>query len=120
MARPLRIDHHGAVHHVTVLGNARMLSIFADDADRACFLALLEELLKPFNRRCYAYCLMWNHYHLLVETVDANLSPGMRHINEVHTQYYKLRHQRVGHLLQGKFKAILVECIGVNSRIFPC
>jgi putative transposase len=85
------------------------MSIFADDGDRARFLGLIEEVVLRFNWRCFAYCLMGNHYHLVVETLDGNLSLGMRHINGVYSQYFNRRHQRVGHVFQGRFKAILVE-----------
>lgn len=108
MARPLRIEYSGAVYHVTARGNARM-AIFLDDADRRRFLALLEEVVVRFKWACHAYCLMENHYHLLLETSIGNLSTGMRQINGVYTQYFNRRHEREGHLLQGRFKAILVE-----------
>lgn len=108
MARPLRIEYSGAVYHVTARGNARM-AIFLDDADRRRFLALFEEVVARFKWDCHAYCLMEDHYHLLVETSTGNLSAGMRQINGVFTQYFNRRHERVGHLFQGRFKAILVE-----------
>lgn len=108
MARPLRIEYPGAVYHVTARGNARMAT-FLDDEDRRRFLALFEEVVERFKWRCYAYCLMENHYHLLVETEIGNLSLGMRQINGVFTQYFNRRHQREGHLFQGRFKAILLE-----------
>lgn len=85
------------------------MSVFDDDGDRAHFLTLLEEALERFNWHCYAYCLMGNHYHLLLETVDGILSLGMRHINGVYTQHFNRKHHRVGHVFQGRFKAILVE-----------
>lgn len=108
MARPLRIEYPGAVYHVTARGNARMAT-YLDDGDRRRFLALFEEVVERFRWRCYAYCLMENHYHLLVETIIGNLSLGMRQINGVYTQYFNRRHQREGHLFQGRFKAILLE-----------
>lgn len=108
MARPLRIEYPGAVYHVTARGNARMAT-FLDDADRRRFLALLEEVVVRFKWACHAYCLMENHYHLLVEISTGNLSTGMRHLNGVYTQYFNRRHQREGHLFQGRYKAILVE-----------
>ena len=77
MARPLSIEYPGAVYHVTARGNARM-PIFEDDGDRADFLNLVQETVERFNWRCYAYCLMGNHYHLLFETIAGNLSVGMR------------------------------------------
>jgi REP element-mobilizing transposase RayT len=108
MARPIRIEYPGAVYHVTARGNARM-AVFVDDADRMGFLEILEDVIKRFNWLCHSYCLMGNHYHLLLETIDGNLSAGMRHINGVYTQYFNRRHDRVGHVFQGRFKAILVE-----------
>jgi len=84
MARPLRIEFPGAVYHVTSRGNAR-LPIFEDNQDRRRFLSVLDEAVKRFNWLCHAYCLMDNHYHLLVETIDGNLSVGMRRVNGVCT-----------------------------------
>jgi len=108
MARPLRIEYEGAVYHVTSRGNARQ-RIFLDDADREQFLAVLAATVERFGWICHAYCLMTNHYHLLVETPEANLSRGMRHLNGVYTQAFNRRHTRTGHVLEGRFKAILVE-----------
>lgn len=108
MARPLRIEYPGAVYHVTSRGNARA-DIFDDSADRQTFLLLLESVVNRFNWICHAYCLMDNHYHLLIETPDGNLSMGMRHLNGVYTQSYNRRHKRVGHVFQGRFKAVIVE-----------
>lgn len=108
MARPLRIEYSGAVYHVTSRGNARQ-DIVADDRDRTAFLLLLAHVIDRFGWRCHAYCLMDNHYHLLIETPQPNLSRGMRQLNGQYTQTYNRRHQRVGHLFQGRFTAILVE-----------
>ena len=108
MARPLRIEFPGAIYHVTARGNARE-AIFHDDADRGLFLGALGEVVARFGWCCHAYCLMDNHYHLLIETPRGNLSLGMRQLNGVYTQRFNRRHARVGHLLQGRFKAILVE-----------
>ena len=108
MARPLRLEYSGAIHHVTSRGNAQA-PIFLDDEDRASFLAVLAECIARFTWICHAYCLMDNHYHLIIETPDANLSAGMRQLNGVYTQRFNRRHGRVGHIFQGRFKAILVE-----------
>ena len=108
MTRPLRIEYSGAFYHVTSRGNARH-DIYLDDEDRLLFLKLVQQVIDRFNWRCHAYCLMSNHYHLLIETVDPTLSRGMRHLNGVYTQTFNRRHQRVGHIFQGRFKAILVE-----------
>jgi putative transposase len=108
VARPLRIEYGGALYHTTSRGNARQ-DIFLNDEDRHNFLEVLEDVVAQFNWVCHAYCLMSNHYHLLVETPDANFSRGMRQLNGVYTQAFNRRHKRVGHLLQGRYKAILVE-----------
>ena len=108
MARPLRIEFPGALYHVTTRGNAAA-DIVADDIDRAAFVELIGQVVERANWLCHAYCLMDNHYHLLVETPAGNLSRGMRHLNGVHTQRFNRRHRRVGHVFQGRYKAILVE-----------
>jgi len=108
MARPLRVEFKGAVYHVTSRGNAGQ-AIFLDDSDRLHLLDVLREVVERFGWICYAYCLMSNHYHLLIETPRANLSHGMRHLNGVYTQSFNRRHKRTGHVFQGRFKAILVE-----------
>lgn len=108
MARPLRIEYPGALYHVTTRGNARA-DIYLDDGDRRAFLAVLAQVDERFGWRLFAYCLMGNHYHLLVETPRANLSRGMRQLNGVYTQRFNRAHGRVGHLFQGRYKAILVE-----------
>jgi REP element-mobilizing transposase RayT len=108
MARPLRIEYPGAVYHVISRGNGRN-DIYKDDQDRQNFLSILGSVVKRYNWLCHAYCLMANHYHLLVETPDANLSAGMRQLNGVYTQKYNRKHQRPGHIFQGRFKAILIQ-----------
>ncbi|MBI2358431.1 MAG: transposase [Deltaproteobacteria bacterium] len=108
MARPLRIEFPGAIYHVTSRGNAR-LTIYKDDQDRQSFLGTLADVIDRHHWLCHAYCLMNNHYHLVVETPDGNLSKGMRQLNGVYTQRFNRRHGTVGHVFQGRFKAILVE-----------
>lgn len=108
MARPLRIEYSGAVYHITSRGNDRR-NIYSDDRDRENFLKVLEIVVKRYNWLCHAYCLMDNHYHLLIETPDANLSIGMRQLNGVYTQLYNRKHRRAGHIFQGRYKAILVD-----------
>ncbi|MDD5328684.1 MAG: transposase [Sulfuricella sp.] len=108
MARSLRLEFPGAIYHVTSRGNAQQ-AVFADDEDRERFLAILGETVTHFGWLCHAYCLMDNHYHLIIETPDGNLSPGMRQLNGVYTQRFNRRHGRVGHLFQGRFKSILVD-----------
>ena len=108
MARPLRIEYPGAVYHVTSRGNAGS-SIFKDEEDRKNFLQILTESKKKYNFLCHTYCLMDNHYHLLLETLDGRLSQIMRQINGVYTQYYNRKRNRRGHLLQGRYKGILIQ-----------
>ncbi len=108
MARPIRIEFSGALYHVTARGDRRE-AIYEDDADREAFLEVLGQVVADFNWICHAYCLMTNHYHLVIETPDGNLSKGMRQLNGVYTQLSNRRHERTGHLFQGRFKAILVD-----------
>jgi len=108
MARPLRIEYSGAVYHVTSRGNGGN-NIYQDDQDRKTFLNVLAEVVKKCNWYCHAYCLMGNHYHLLIETPEANLSYGMRQLNGVYTQRYNKKHKNIGHIFQGRFKSILVD-----------
>jgi len=108
MARPLRVEFDGAIYHATSRGNARE-NIFDNDGDRKAFLEILGKVVNRFNWLCHAYCLMDNHYHLVIETPEANLSKGMRQLNGVYTQLYNRRHRTVGHLFQGRYKAILIQ-----------
>ena len=107
MSRPLRIELAGGLYHVTSRGDRRE-DIFVNDADREKWLALLGEVCRRFNWRCHAYCLMSNHYHIVVETAEANLSRGMRQLNGVYTQYVNRSYDRIGHVFQGRYKAILI------------
>lgn len=108
MTRPLRIEFEGALYHVTARGDRRE-AIYEDDEDRESFLSILGTVIEQFNWVCHAYCLMSNHYHLVIETPDGNLSKGMRQLNGVFTQASNRRYRRNGHLFQGRFKAILVD-----------
>lgn len=108
MARPLRIEYPGAVYHITSRGNEKKL-IFKDERDREIFLDTLSQVDKRYNWLCHAYCLMNNHYHLIIETPDGNLSAGMRQLNGVYTQAFNRQHNRVGHLFQGRYKGILIQ-----------
>ncbi len=108
MSRPLRIEFPGAVYHVTARGNRRS-TIFADDADRHALLDILAKALDRYNATALAYCLMGNHYHLVLRTHEANLSGPMRYLNSVYSQRYNRRHGHVGHVLQGRFHAVLVD-----------
>lgn len=108
MARPLRIEFPGAFYHVTSRGNERK-EIFRDNTDRDTFLRLLGQVVEDFHLRLHAYVMMDNHYHLLVETPRGNLSKAVGFLNGVYTQAFNRCHRRVGHLFQGRYKAILVE-----------
>lgn len=108
MARALRLEFPGAIYHVTSRGNARNL-IFEDDEDRRLFQDCLGAVVVRLRWRCHAFCLMGNHYHLLIETPQGDLSVGMRQVNGLYTQRFNRRHERVGHLFQGRFKAIVVD-----------
>lgn len=96
------------MYHLTSRGNARA-AIFCDDADRLEFLGVLGNIVEQYNWCCHSYCLMDNHYHVLVETPDANLSSGMRQLGGIYTQKFNRRHNQVGHVFQGRYKSILVE-----------
>jgi putative transposase len=111
VARPLRIEFPGALYHVTARGD-RQEAIFDDDRDRQIFLKILSEVVAQFGWLCHAYCLMTNHYHLMIETPEGSLAKGMRQLNGVYTQWSNRRHQRSGHLFQGRYKAILVDWDG--------
>jgi REP element-mobilizing transposase RayT len=108
MSRPLRLEHPGAIWHVTSRGNERR-DIYRDDQDRRFFLDLLGQVVRLNRWILHAYVLMSNHYHLLVETPLPTLSSGVKRLNEVHADRFNRVHRRVGHLFQGRFKGILVE-----------
>lgn len=108
MARALRIQFEGALYHITCRGNEKR-DIFKDDPDRFRFLDTLELSLNNYQVLIYCYILMQNHYHLLVETPHGNVSEFMRYFNITYTSYYNKRHNRVGHLYQGRYKSILVD-----------
>ncbi|PKM03445.1 MAG: addiction module toxin RelE, partial [Gammaproteobacteria bacterium HGW-Gammaproteobacteria-7] len=103
-----RLEFDCALYHVMARGNARE-AIFLDDEDRRAFVANLGRVAGRFDWRLWAWCLMGNHYHLLVETLRPTLSRGMREVNGVYTQAFNRRHGRVGHVLQGRYKAVLVD-----------
>ena len=108
MARPLRLEFAGALYHVTSRGDRRE-AIFLNDGDRETWLGVLGRVCARFNWLVHSYCQMTNHYHVLVETPDGNLSAGMRLLNGHYTQLFNRRHVLVGHLFQGRYKAILVQ-----------
>jgi REP element-mobilizing transposase RayT len=108
MARPLRLEHPGAIWHVTARGNRRE-AIVLDDDDRRRFVGRLADTVTLHRWRLHAWVLMTNHYHLLLETPEPNLSRGMQRLNAPYSQAFNARHGRVGHVLQGRYKSILVE-----------
>jgi REP element-mobilizing transposase RayT len=102
------MEYPGGIYHVTARGNAGT-AIYLDESDRGTFLDLLGREVEQQGWRCFAFCLMDNHYHLLLQTPEANLSRGMRRLNGVYTQRFNRRHRRTGHLLQGRFKSIVID-----------
>ena len=107
MARPLRITFPGVFYHVTSRGNERK-NIYKSKRDREKFLEYLSEAHERYGAIIHAYCLMTNHYHLLIETPDANLPQIMKHLNSSYTTYFNVKRKRFGHLFQGRYKAFLV------------
>ncbi len=116
MARPLRIELAGGLYHVMSRGNERR-DIVRDDADRQRRLDWLERTVQTHGWRLHAFALLTNHEHLFVETPEPNLSAGMHLLNSSYTGYFNLRHRRVGHLFQGRFKAQLIEEEGYYLEI---
>ncbi len=108
MARPHRLQAEGCFYHITCRGNGRK-NIYVNDKDREKFLEYLVKAKEKFQFYLHAYCLMNNHYHLLIETTQANLSRIMQYINTAYSVYYNVKHNKSGHLFQGRYKSILVE-----------
>jgi putative transposase len=108
MSRPLRIEFPGGLYHITSRGNEQK-SIFLNPRDRLVFLDLLDDVVRKYHVICHAYCLMDNHYHLLIETPEANVSKSMRQLNGVYTQRFNRSRNRRGHLFQGRFTARIVD-----------
>lgn len=108
MARPLRIEYPGAFYHVTSRGNEQR-DVFRSRRDREQFLSYLQSATERYGTVIHAYCLMSNHYHLLLETPEGNLSQIMRHINGAYTTYFNVKRKRAGHLFQGRYKGIIVD-----------
>jgi putative transposase len=108
MARPLRIEYPGAFYHVTCRGNERK-AIFADETDRISFVDRLQLSVETYGGVVHSYVLMDNHFHLILETHLGNISELMRHFNVSYTVWFNRRHNRTGHLYQGRYKAILIE-----------
>ncbi len=108
MARPIRVEFPGAVYHVMARGNERK-EIFRDDHDRSRFLDTLAEATQQYGLRLHAYCIMPNHYHLVLGTPRANLSRAMGWLQTTYTARFNRRHRRSGHLFQGRFRAQLID-----------
>ena len=108
MSRPLRIQAPGLIYHVMARGNNKM-AIFLDDLDYARFLEILGAVVIRFELEVWVFCVMPNHYHLVLRTRRANLSLAMRDLNGVYAQWWNTRHGHVGHILQGRFKAQIVD-----------
>jgi REP element-mobilizing transposase RayT len=108
MSREERVQFEGAFYHVMSRGNDKR-RVFVDNDDRWRFVNILSRVVKEFGWLCHAYCLMGNHYHLFLETPRANLSHGMQYLNGRYCQCFNNKHARVGHLIQGRFKSILVQ-----------
>ena len=107
MARPLRLQVAGEFFHILARGNARQ-PIFLDEVDRVVFLDTLQAVVDGWSLRCHAYCLMGNHYHLLLQPSEPNISRALRQLNGVYGQAFNRRHARVGHVFGGRFKSLLV------------
>ncbi|TFW14788.1 transposase [Duganella callida] len=108
MARPRRLQFADALYHVTSRGD-RKSQIYRNDGDRLTWLNILDAVCAQYEFTVYAYCLMGNHYHLLVRTAQANLDQGMRQLNGVYSQYFNRHHELVGHLFQGRYHAVVVD-----------
>ena len=108
VSRPLRIPVAGGIYHVTARGNHRE-TIYVDEIDRHYWVEVLGHTCSRANWRVHAWCQMGNHYHLVVETPEPNISEGMRRLNGVYTQRINRRYDRTGHLFQGRFHAVLIE-----------
>lgn len=109
MARPLRIEYGGAFYHITARGNERK-KIFYARSDYERFKVYLRRARKRYGCLLHCYALMGNHYHLILETPEANLSQIMHYLNSSYTSYFNTKVRRSGHLFQGRFKAIVVDC----------
>ncbi|MGV7208623.1 transposase [Oxalobacteraceae bacterium A2-2] len=108
MTRPLRLQFPGALYHVTARGDRR-LAIYGDELDRVRWLDILGHVCHRHHFIVYSYCQMSNHFHLLVETPEANLARGMQHLNGAYTRHFNRRHGLAGHLFQGRYHAVLVQ-----------
>jgi putative transposase len=108
MSRSPRIQFPGAFYHVTTRGNDKQ-EMFLSDRDRRVFLDILNEVVSCHSWVCHAYCLMGNHYHLLLETPEANLSEGMHRLNSNYSHFFNDKYEKVGHVIQERFYSRLVR-----------
>lgn len=108
MARPLRPQFPGAVYHITARGNDRK-TIFLDERDHIRFLKFLGQTVEQYRWLCHGYCLMTNHYHLLIETPEPNLARGMKRLNSLYCITFNRKHGRTGHVLQGRYDSVVVQ-----------
>lgn len=108
MPRPLRLQLAGGIFHVTSRGN-RQHDIYLGESDRRIFLHALDNAVATYRWRCHVYCLMTNHFHLVIETPEPNLSAGMQRLNGVYAQWFNYHHGLSGHLFQGRYYSKLVE-----------
>ena len=108
MSRPIRLQFPGALYHVTSRGDRKSL-VFHDQNDRLMWLSILADVCALYNFVIHGYCQMSNHYHIVVETLDGNLAQGMQQLNGIYSQYFNRRHDLMGHVFQGRYKAILIQ-----------
>jgi REP element-mobilizing transposase RayT len=111
MPRKLRMEYAGAIYHVVNRGDRRE-DIFKDDLDRRQFLSTLQEACQRTEWQMHAYCLMRNHFHLVMETPQANLVAGMKWLLGVYTKRFNIRHKFRGHVFAGRYKALMVDGSG--------
>src|SRR6516164_7309285 len=119
MARKVRVEYPGAIYHVMNRGDRRE-AIFKDDNDRQCFLASLQEACEKTGWQVHAYCLMPNHFHLVVETPRGNLVAGMKWLLGMYSGRFNRRHKLFGHLFSGRYKALFVDGSGTGYLATVC
>lgn len=108
VTRPLRLCFKDAVYHIISRGN-RKENIFHSDEDRQVFLEKMNETFEKYSFDCYAYCLMNNHYHLFIKTTLANLPEGIHYLNSSYANWFRVKHEIIGSIFQGRYKSILVD-----------
>src|SRR3989339_2220513 len=116
MSRPYRLQSEDCFYHITSRGDDRK-RIFLSERDYHKFIEYISYAKAKYKFHVYAYCLMPNHYHLLLETTQANISKIMHYLNGSYTMYYNIKRKRSGHLFQGRFKSIVVAVPGTHHLI---